>query len=175
MKPKLKIGNITSLEQARTAASLGPDYIGLRVSATDQNAISPIALPEIMNWIPDCIHVAEVTNYSADNLENLGELLGIRHFQTADDLNIDESSNLTLFRDVEKGGSLPEKGELVCEHSSFAQLNTEEKKRCLVTISPQTSAEDIETISKDALGFNVKFLEETSFDDWENLLSKLDR
>lgn len=175
MKPKLKIGNITSLEQARTAASLGPDYIGLKVSAMQQDAISPIQLPEIINWIPDCLHVAEVTGYSAESLENLGELLGLGHFQTSDHLNLNPDSDLILFRETKQGDDISEKETVVCDYAYYLEVDDDQKSRCMVTINPGASVDIVETVANNAYGFNVPFSEETSFDEWENLLLKLGR
>ncbi|MBI3141223.1 MAG: hypothetical protein HYZ16_00195 [Bacteroidetes bacterium] len=72
---EVRISGISDLASARAANGLGPDYMGLLLATHGTGGISPIQVPDLVQWLPQARLVGQAHHLDADKALRLAELL----------------------------------------------------------------------------------------------------
>lgn len=172
----LKITGITNLESARNAASLGPDFLGIRISATQSPAVSPIDVPEILPWLPNTQVVLELMDYGYDQLQSLHELLKVSHYEMPNTPKAPLDADITLFiKDPQKAGATENYRYGIMPLHAFKSAESEIIARSFVEVDFDTPPQTIQQIAEGAKGFQFHYDPEAEYEVYEGLLKAIGR
>ena len=102
---KIKIGAIRNLTDARNAAALGVDFLGLLMDPRHPEAMSPVNVPDLKKWIEGPEIIAELGEMPQEKAIKLIELLDLKYYQLQSGVQLHENAGLWIDA---RNGTMPE-------------------------------------------------------------------
>ena len=79
MQPKLKINNLTNLQDARYSAAVGFDYVSFSLERGSLKKLAPNLIWNIVNWLEGPEVILELNTQSLEELEHVDKTFNYRY------------------------------------------------------------------------------------------------
>lgn len=78
---KIRISGVTDLGTARAVAALPVQYIALNITPTEERFVSPIKVPDYLQWLSGIEVVLQAHHLNAEQAQKIAGLLNVKHIE----------------------------------------------------------------------------------------------